>query len=316
MLVSGAWVWLMMIASSAGFSMLVTTFIEGWSKGKVKFNGSTNPPAGGLAILAGALGMFGFMLYAMVTNYPKHVPVSDLFSVGMLYPALGLLAIPAAVAAVYGMSKGLFRIGTGVRAIARGLRNLFDGIRGISAEGEEERAAQRQCARHIRQAPRISAEGEDERAAQQPQAVAGIEQARRKFADVDNLCYSLRAILGEGTAFDQLGEISTELARVRSAIEEDSNKQSALGTLLSDYLVPTEQALRLYERLLKRNVGSAQESLREMGEKTLPLMRDKITALYDQIHVADIAQLATVASSFQVARTLEVKLEAEAEVRV
>jgi hypothetical protein len=139
------------------------------------------------------------------------------------------------------------------------------------------------------------------------------ETARRKFDDVEQACRSLRLQLKEGPAYNLIGEVSAELQKIRVVIEEDSNKRSSVSMLLSDYLVPTEQALRLYERLLKRNVASAQPVLQEMSEKTLPLMHTRIVALFDQIHVGDIARLSTIASAFELARNLEVNVEAEAE---
>jgi hypothetical protein len=85
---------------------------------------------------------------------------------------------------------------------------------------------------------------------------------------------------------------------------------------VSDYLNPAAQYLRVYERLLKRNLESAQPVVQEMEEKTLPLMAAKIGVLYDQIHVNDVAQLSMASSAFEVARTIALKAEAPAELRL
>jgi len=140
--------------------------------------------------------------------------------------------------------------------------------------------------------------------------------ARRRFDTLQQACQSLRSQLREGAAHDQLGEISAELAKVRAAIEADSRKQSALPVLLADYLAPTEQGLRLYELLLKSQVNSAQAAVKEVEEKTLALIHAKLVALHDQIYVSDIAQLSTVASALELARPVEVRLDAPAEVHI
>jgi hypothetical protein len=50
-----------------------------------------------------------------------------------------------------------------------------------------------------------------------------------------------------------------------------------------------------------------------MAEKTRPLMSGRLTALSKQIHVNDIAQLATASMAFELARPIEIEAELPAE---
>jgi hypothetical protein len=295
-MISIYWGYLPAVLETGVLTLLLAYLAEGLFD--IEFDGRRNPPREGIATAAGVCGAIAYFFLLAYLDPGLRSWDGWTFSMGEF--ARICFGLPVALLAGFlgigfaltGGVKLLGRVGGALRRVGQGLRNIGSAMRS-------------------KRAAKVAMEQERALAAAAQQTTA-LEQARKSFADVRNLCQALRQRLVEGPAFDQLGAISTELERVRAAVEEDSNKQSALGTLLSDYLVPTEQALRLYDRLLKRNVGSAQDSLREMSEKTLPLMRQKIITLYDQIHVADIAQLSTVAASFEVARPLEVKLEAEA----
>jgi len=273
---------------------LIVRFAEGVFR--FEFDGGKYPPREMVLGVAGFACLIGYIIVGCATDAALWVPPSALYSHGILGGLMGVLGSVVTGVVGYGVAKILGSVGkivhgfgNAVNSFAGGLRDMFEG---------KSKAPKKAVAR--------KPELDDQRSA------AEWQIARLKFDDVERACQSLRSQLKEGAAFDQIGDISAELRKVRSAIEEDSTKKSAVPMLLSDYLAPTEQALGLYERLLKRNVTSAQSVLQEMSDKTLPLMHTRIVALYDQIHVGDIARLSTIASAFEVARTLEVDLEAEA----
>jgi len=297
-MVIGPLVWMAATAYSCLFAWLGCRFAEGLFE--VEFDGDkmwTRSAVVGICTVFGSLGSFGYEAYL---HLPEWQPISDLYTLAIWVPLIAIPALAAAGAALYGSGKLFFSFGSvvnwmgkGVRTAALGLRNLFkrdNNVVSVSQKAVTPLSAQ----------PELSL----------------LEQARAKFADVRSLCNALLGQLREGAAFDQVGNISAGIDRVSAAIEEDQNKQSVVPMLISDYLVPIEQGLRLYERLLKRNLSSAQAALKEMEEDTLPLMHSKVVDLYDQIHVGDIAQLSTVASTLEVARRLEVRLEAPAEANV
>jgi hypothetical protein len=300
-MVPGLVVWIVASAVGVLFSWLGCRLAEGLFD--IELNGYKYPERALVVTVASILGSGGFLGWEGAHNWPDWQPVSDLYTLALWFPLMAIPGMGAACAALYGAGKLVFSFGTVMNYVGKGLRRGAIGLKNLF-KGEGKVAS---LAREV-----VSPASTVPPASMPPQ-ISLLEQARVKFADVQYICNALRQQLKEGAAFDQVGTISAGIERVSAAIREDENKQSVVPMLISDYLIPIEQGLRLYDRLLKRNVNSAQSALQEMEEVTLPLMYAKVVDLYDQIHVGDIAQLSTVASTLEVARRLEVKLEAPAE---
>jgi hypothetical protein len=282
------------IAEFALLTWLATRFAEGLFQRTIDMELRKGPQLWCLAVM---LGFIGYILLGVASDASTSVPMSDFYVAGLLAPGLGVVACLGLGVLGYGAVKLLSSLGPMVRGFGDKVRSFAGGLRGWWM-GTRERSR-----RAAANSKTIVANSQD----------SDVGSAWRKFDVLQGLCQSLRSQLKEGTAYDQVGEISAELEKVRAAIEADSRKQSALPVLVSDYLAPTEQGLRLYELLLKSKVNAAQTAVKEVEEKTLALMHAKIVALHDQIYVSDIAQLSTVASALEVARPVEVKLEAPAE---
>jgi hypothetical protein len=247
------------------------------------------------ASMMSVLTLILFAGYAAVSGWRDMVPTEYVYNYGVFGTLLTMAVVPFAAAAVYGVVKLLTgfggiltKVGTGIRALGEAVRSLFSSRKSGSIGSV---------------AQQVPTE----------QQVSEWQQALQKFRQVANLCSSLRSILKEGQAFNQLGEISETLAKVEAVLKEDANKKTSVAMLLSDYLIPTALYLEVYERVLKRGLSSAKTAIQDMEEKTLPLMATKIGAIYDQIHVNDIAQLSTASSAFEAARTIQVTAEAPAE---
>jgi len=285
------WVGLVAVLEFGALSWLALRFAQGMFRWKLG-----NVDQVFIPLVAMVISMFMFGPY--LSSWPDaFVPVSALYTTSLIDPVIALFGLIGAGIAGYGALKVLVSFGKIANRLGDAVTNAADRIRGWF-DGSR-KASRKTVAKE--ETPAVTSQ------------VCDWGSARRRFDDLQRACQSLRNQLKEGTAYNQLGDISIELEKIRAAIEADSRKQSALPVLVSDYLGPTEQGLRLYELLLKSNVNSAQTAVKEVEEKTLALIHAKMVALHDQIYVSDIAQLSTVASALEVARPVQVKLEAPAE---
>jgi len=290
--------WLTGTLTFGGLAWLLGRFSEGLFRFKFgttdRYNEYDMIPLWGVAIIGTIVGGVLSGIYLGVNEYTQHVPLSSIYSVGLEVPLLVTASLLFASGCAY----------FGGKVVGGLLHSIGDGIRsGVDAIKEWSRSRKaKKLARTQKQAP-------------QPQ-LTDWQLFEQKSTDVANLCSSLRSCVTNEVALQQLSTIAETLQKVKQVVLEDGNKQSVVPMLVSDYLDPSAQYLRVYERLLKRNLDSAKSVLEEMEQKTLPLMAAKIGVLYDQIHVNDVAQLSTASSAFEVARTLEVKAEAPAELRL
>jgi hypothetical protein len=279
------WSFAMAAAETSALSILFAYLYDGLFDGYITEDGENLFGIGFCGAIVGLACLGAFVGFTGVSS--QLATTAEAVKLGLLVPLAGSTALAGTIGACAGMCLGLRRFGSAMRD----LPNTIKQARGLFARSTQK----------------------PESAVALPQQRSVEEQVNQKFTAIQERCRALRDHLREGSTFGLLNEISLELDKVRKACKEDGNKQAAVPTLLTDYLEPTEEALCLYERLLKRNVASARSAVEEMERDTLPLMRDTISALYDQIHVVDVARLSTIASKFQVARKLDVKLAAEAE---
>jgi len=285
---------LMVILESAAITWVSCRFAEGLLE--FDFEKKTNTEPWMAACMTAFVSICAIAIFAVCAGWGDQIPTDYVYHYGLygtpIVMAVGLFG----AATVYGAVKLLTRFGPVMTSIGKGIGALGGAVRSLFS--------------------RSRAAGSNSGVAQQvpaQQQLADWGQALLRFHQVRTLCSSLRAILKEGAAFGQLGEISETMAKVEAVLREDANKRTSVGMLLSDYLIPTALYLEVYERVLKRGLSSAKTAIQDMEEKTLPLMANKIGAIYDQIHVHDIAQLSTASSVFETARTIQVNAEAPAE---
>jgi hypothetical protein len=97
------------------------------------------------------------------------------------------------------------------------------------------------------------------------------------------------------------------------AIIRDEDKGHAAEEFASQYLAALESFVELYTRFLSRDIALAKEALEHSESTTLPGIVDKLDQLYSQLHVGDIAKLATLDTEISVSKKIELTAEAPAE---
>jgi hypothetical protein len=90
-------------------------------------------------------------------------------------------------------------------------------------------------------------------------------------------------------------QLSRAIARSGQILEviENDHKGHAAQAFTDEYLQPLESFIELYTRLLTRDVSIAKEAMEHSETMTLPSIVSKLDELYTQLHVGDIAKLAT-----------------------
>jgi hypothetical protein len=287
-------IWLAAVLEFTALSWLLARLAEGLFR--FELDGNKNMPRVLVPVITAVVAAIACGIYCGVNQPDTWLPISELYAKGIILPLETTAGLMVAAGTTYGAARLIGSIGGIMHAIGDGISNGFEGVRGWIRGRKASR--------------------KDKAQKMQEKQTSDFQLFEQKSTEVSNLCSSLRYSIKDEAALKHLSEIADTLNKVRQVIREDGNKQSVVPMLVSDYLTPAAQYLRVYERLLKRNLESAQPAVQDMEQKTLPLMAAKIGVLYDQIHVNDVAQLSTASSAFEVARKIELPAEAPAELRL
>ncbi len=119
--------------------------------------------------------------------------------------------------------------------------------------------------------------------------------AAAEFVSVHERIERLKEIpweIPEGPVRDQVLRICGVAENIVAVMAADRTDARTVGWFDSQLLEPTESLLTRYVHLASRGVDGAENTLRRVEERNLPLLASRFDALYGQLHRGEIVDLA------------------------
>jgi hypothetical protein len=163
----------------------------------------------------------------------------------------------------------------------------------------------------------LKSETQSKKESSRSAALPPTSKSDQCIAECDTRISRMRALKATVAAYaspvvrDQLEYIIDRCDKIQSAIVDDK-KVYLSEQFLEEYVKPAQSWLETYARLKSRDLDLARSAVEESEDAMLPLLSRKFNAFYNQLHVGDIAKLATADVAIELAKKAEVKLELEA----
>jgi uncharacterized protein Yka (UPF0111/DUF47 family) len=114
--------------------------------------------------------------------------------------------------------------------------------------------------------------------------------AERASRLIDEMRRSARQIPTPAVRTQAL-DVCAAADRVLSAIGDNPEEVVLARDFVSRYLTPANSILSDYSRLARRNVASAEPTLRRVEEHDLPLLEEKLNDVHDRLHRGSLIDL-------------------------
>lgn len=107
---------------------------------------------------------------------------------------------------------------------------------------------------------------------------------------IDDIRATARRIRDAGARQEAL-DVCASADRVMSALAEHPDELPLARKFLHNIVEPTEKIVTTYQRLSSRDIASARETLAQVEQHDLPLIREKMDEVYERLHRGTLIDL-------------------------